>query len=113
MHRTPFLKISTNITRQSHAIKAPTTSLKSPLKPPSRLPSLHSFLLRQRVLALYRKAFRLIKLSPNPTVKREMRDLARQEFAQHKAVQDDVQIRYLLSTGATEIEKWRGCVEGF
>ncbi|KAF6223104.1 hypothetical protein HO173_013317 [Letharia columbiana] len=82
-----------------------TASTRSSRLPPSKPPlSLDHFLLRQRVISLYRKIVRACHKIPPPT-KEEMKRYAREEFEQHKAVEDLRKIRYLLSTGKTEFER--------
>ena len=86
-------------------------------KRPSRLPpntaplSLDHFLIRQRVLALYRTIVRACYSLP-PPMKAEMKAYAREEFERRKQVEDLRQIRYLLSTGKAELDRLRGQVGG-
>lgn len=73
---------------------------------PSRFPTLAQFLLRSRVLALYRSTVRATNQIPhNSPTRIEMKRFAREEFERHRAVTDESKIRYLLSTGKTEFEK--------
>ncbi|KAF6226860.1 hypothetical protein HO133_008301 [Letharia lupina] len=82
-----------------------TASTRSSRLPPSKPPlSLDHFLLRQRVISLYRTIVRACHKIPPPT-KEEMKKYAREEFEQHRAVEDLRKIRYLLSTGKTEFER--------
>ena len=80
---------------------------------PSRLPckgtplSLDHFLIRQRVIALYRSIMRQSQTIGSPT-REEMRQYAREEFERHKEVVDLRQIRYLLSAGKAEMDRVRG-----
>ena len=71
--------------------------------------SLDHFLLRQRVLALYRTIIRACHRIPSP-IREEMRDYARAEFERQKEVEDLRQIRYLLSTGKAEFDRLMGQV---
>ena len=89
-----------------------TASTRSPRLPPSEAPlSLDHFLLRQRVLSLYRTIIRACHKMP-PSTSTEMRKYAREEFEQHKRVADLRKIRYLLSTGKTEFERLGKQVSG-
>ena len=71
--------------------------------------SLDHFLLRQRVLALYRTIIRACHRIPSP-VREEMREYARAEFERQKGVEDLRKIRYLLSTGKAEFDRLMGQV---
>lgn len=68
--------------------------------------SLSDFLLRQRVLKLWRDIMRttnkIPKISPTRT---ELKRFAREEFERNRTVTDPVKIRYLVSTGKTQAEK--------
>ncbi len=74
--------------------------------------NLSNFLLRQRVIALWRDVVRTTNKIPKGTSsRREMKEFAREEFERNKGVDDPVQIRYLVSTGKTQLEQigkqWR------
>lgn len=74
--------------------------------------NLSNFLLRQRTIALWRDVVRTTnKLPKGSSSRREMKEFAREEFERNKHVQDPVQIRYLVSTGKTQLEQigrqWR------
>lgn len=74
--------------------------------------SLGDFLLRQRVIGLWRDIVRAIYRMPKGSSTRiEMRDFAREEFERNKNVTDTTKIRYLVSTGRTQFESMRGAVE--
>ena len=89
-----------------------TASTRSSRLPSSKPPlSLDHFLLRQRVISLYRTVIRACQKIPPPT-RGEMKKYAREEFEQHKAVEDLRKIRYLLSTGKTEFERLGKQVSG-
>ena len=89
-----------------------TASTRSPRLPSTKTPlSLDHFLLRQRVLSLYRTIIRACHKMP-PSTSAEMRKYAREEFEQHKRVADLRKIRYLLSTGKTEFERLGKQVSG-
>jgi len=66
--------------------------------------SLDHFLLRARVLSLYRTIVRGTRQIQDPTTRAETRKFARDEFEKRRDVTDIGHIRYLLSTGKTEWE---------
>ena len=71
-----------------------------------RFPTLAQFLLRSRVLALYRSIVRATnRIPPSSSTRAEMKKFAREEFDRHRGVADASKIRYLLSTGKTEFER--------
>lgn len=71
-----------------------------------RFPTLAQFLLRNRVLALYRSVIRATnRIPPSSSIRAEMKQFARDEFEQHRGVTDDGKIRYLVSTGKTEFDR--------
>lgn len=73
--------------------------------------TLEHFLQRQRVVALWRECVRAInRIPPSPT-KHEMRDFARHEFERFRHIDDLQHIRYLLSTGKTQLDSMRRYVE--
>lgn len=74
--------------------------------------NLSNFLLRQRVIALWRDVVRTTNRIPKGSAnRREMKEFAREEFERNKGVKDPVQIRYLVSTGKTQMKQigkqWR------
>ncbi|KAL9011968.1 MAG: hypothetical protein Q9173_003241 [Seirophora scorigena] len=70
---------------------------------PRQFPTLAQFLLRTRVIALYRAIVRSTNRIPSSSSTRsEMKQFAREEFERHRTVTDESKIRYLLSTGKTE-----------
>ena len=76
-------------------------------KPATTKPTLtlEHFLLRQRVLGLYRTIARALAALPRDSAqRRELRAYARAEFERHRAVTDAGKIRYLVSTGKTEFD---------
>lgn len=94
------------------SILAPTYATRSSRLPPSKPPlSLDHFLLRQRAITLYRTILRACHKIP-PSTRDEMKKYAREEFEQHKDVEDSRKIRYLLSTGKTEFERLGKQVRG-
>jgi Complex 1 protein (LYR family) len=66
--------------------------------------SLDHFLQRQRVLSLWREIVRATNKIPRSNTRNEMRQYARQGFERNRNVTDLIQIRYLISTGKTELE---------
>jgi Complex 1 protein (LYR family) len=66
--------------------------------------SLDQFLQRQRVLSLWREIVRATNKIPLSNTRNEMRQYARQGFERNRNVTDLIQIRYLISTGKTELE---------
>ncbi|KAL8927922.1 MAG: hypothetical protein Q9172_001148 [Xanthocarpia lactea] len=71
-----------------------------------RFPTLAQFLLRNRVIALYRAIIRATnRIPPSSSTRAEMKKFAREEFERHRAVTDDSKIRYLVSTGKTDFER--------
>ena len=70
--------------------------------------SLSDFLLRQRVLSLWRDIVRATKKIPkNSPTRTEMKAFAREEFERNRAVRDTTKIRYLVSTGRTQFDEMR------
>ncbi|KAI0879808.1 uncharacterized protein GGS22DRAFT_176775 [Annulohypoxylon maeteangense] len=74
--------------------------------------SLDHFLLRSRVLSLYRSVIRGTGRISDPTTRAETRNFARAEFERHRNVTDVGHIRYLLSTGKTEWESMERYIDG-
>lgn len=71
----------------------------------TKLPlSLDHFLQRHRVLSLWREIVRATNKIPPSSIRKEMRQYARQGFERNRNVTDLTQIRYLISTGRTEFE---------
>ena len=80
----------------------PTTRARAP-----RL-SLSDFLLRQRVLSLWRDIVRATNKIPKASPTRtEMKAFAREEFERCRDVRDTTKIRYLVSTGRTQFDEMR------
>ena len=70
--------------------------------------SLSDFLLRQRVLSLWRDIVRATqKIPKNSPTRIEMKAFAREEFERNRAVRDTTKIRYLVSTGRTQFDEMR------
>ena len=68
--------------------------------------SLSDFILRQRVIALWRDIVRTANRLPKGT-QYEMKKFAREEFERNRCVSDSVQIRYLVSTGKTQLDRMK------
>lgn len=100
-----------------------TATAASPSQPPAkRTPAtagkkkpaltLEHFLLRQRVLGLYRTIARALTALPRDSAqRRELRAHARAEFERHREVADAGKIRYLVSTGKTEFDGMKRYLE--
>lgn len=74
--------------------------------------SLGAFLLRQRVIGLWRDIIRATHKIPKGSLTREeVRDFAKAEFERNKNVTETTKIRYLVSTGRTQFESMRDVVE--
>lgn len=70
--------------------------------------SLGDFLLRQRVISLWREVIRTThKIPQGSSTRTEMKQFAREEFERNRAVTDSAQIRYLVSTGKTQLDEIR------
>ncbi|KAK3320165.1 hypothetical protein B0T19DRAFT_445939 [Cercophora scortea] len=74
--------------------------------------SLDHFLLRARVLSLYRTIVRGTRRIQDPTTRAETRRFAREEFERRRGITDLGHIRYLLSTGKTEWESMERYIDG-
>ena len=66
--------------------------------------SVKHFVQRSRALALYRDIVRTTSMLNNPGLEDELRVTARAEFERNRNVMDLTQIRYLISTGKTELD---------
>ncbi|KAG9234658.1 complex 1 protein [Amylocarpus encephaloides] len=73
---------------------------------------LDHFILRGRVISLYRAIIRRCRTIPSPDTQAEMLEMARVEFQRQKDVASADQIRYLLSTGKAEFERSMKFVDG-
>ncbi|EME89547.1 uncharacterized protein MYCFIDRAFT_125355 [Pseudocercospora fijiensis CIRAD86] len=81
------------------------------LKMKGKTLTLEHFLQRQRVVALWRDCVRAINKIPPSATKDEMRHFARHEFERFRHIDDLQHIRYLLSTGKTQLDSMRRYVE--
>lgn len=71
---------------------------------PSPILSLKQFLLRQRVLALYRSILRATSSLPGTsTTRAELRKYARDEFERNKGVEDESKIGFLVRLGKEDL----------
>ncbi|KAM0691781.1 hypothetical protein Q7P36_007981 [Cladosporium allicinum] len=94
--------------RAAYATIAPAKSLLRGKKGPPL--TLEHFLQRGRVLALWRDVVRAVNKAP-PSTRQELLDFARGEFEQHRKVTDLGHIRYLISTGKTQLDSMARYVE--
>ncbi|KAL8701660.1 MAG: hypothetical protein Q9201_004792 [Fulgogasparrea decipioides] len=93
-------KISRPLSRSLASVQS------SPRARQRRLPTLAQFLLRNRVIALYRSIIRATNQIPHSSaIRAEMKKFARDEFERQRGITDETKIRYLLSSGKTEFEK--------
>ncbi|KAL7620609.1 hypothetical protein AAE478_009604 [Parahypoxylon ruwenzoriense] len=74
--------------------------------------SLDHFLLRSRVLSLYRRVIRGTRRIADPATRTETRKFVRAEFERQRRVTDPTHIRYLLSIGKTEWENMERYIDG-
>lgn len=89
--------------------KPRTTRVKTANRKPSL--SLEHFLLRSRVISLYRTIVRAIYQIPDKGARRDPVAHAKGEFSRNKDVTDTEQIRYLVSTGKAEWDGMRRYVD--
>ncbi|KAI5371041.1 Putative complex 1 LYR protein [Septoria linicola] len=74
--------------------------------------TLEHFLQRQKVMNLWRECIRTInKIPPSMSTRKEMRDYARYEFERYRNIDDLGHIRYLVSTGKTQLDSMSRYVE--
>ncbi|CZT20380.1 uncharacterized protein RCC_06240 [Ramularia collo-cygni] len=73
--------------------------------------SLEQFLQRQKVMNLWREIIRATNKIPIEDTRKEMRDFAREEFERFRHVDDLGHVRYLVSTGKTQLDSMRRYVE--
>lgn len=86
----------------------PRVSAKKNRPPPL---SLEHFLLRSRVIGLYRTIIRAIYQIPDKQMRKDPVAHAKSEFARNKDVRDTAQIRYLASTGKAEWDGMRRYID--
>ena len=90
--------------------RAFTTHIALSARVTNRVPglSLSDFLLHQRVIALWRDIIRTTnKIPKSSSTRHEMKTFAREEFERNRSVTDPVKIRYLVSTGKTQLDEMR------
>lgn len=106
--------LSANLIPASRAAQPQSSKLSVSTKTKRKLPSLslEHFLLRSRVLSLYRTIIRAIYQIPDASERKEPIAHAKGEFSRNKSVTDTAQIRYLASTGKAEWDGMRRYVEG-
>ncbi|XP_011187960.1 LYR motif-containing protein 2 [Zeugodacus cucurbitae] len=68
-------------------------------KLPKTALNLKQFMLRQEVLKLYREIFRTIRLVPDKSNQRELRDWARHDFRTHSGQTDEMAIKMMMQYG--------------
>lgn len=106
---------STKSSASSSSTQPPSPSSPSPSKLRTKnreAPlSLEHFLLRSRVLNLYRTIVRAIYQIPDPDARKDPIAHAKGEFSRNRNVRDKDQIRYLVSTGKAEWDGMRRYVE--
>jgi hypothetical protein len=73
--------------------------------------SLEHFLLRSRVLNLYRTIIRAIYQIPDKDMRKDPVAHAKAEFGRNKDVRETAQIRYLVSTGKAEWDGMRRYID--
>ncbi|XP_054736344.1 LYR motif-containing protein 2 [Anastrepha obliqua] len=61
--------------------------------------NLKQFMLRQEVLKLYREIFRTIRLVPDESNQRELREWARHDFRTHRGQTDELAIKMMIQYG--------------
>ncbi|KAG9463671.1 LYR motif-containing protein 2 [Eleutherodactylus coqui] len=75
----------------------------------SRLPpgalTLRQFLVRQRVLGLYRRILRAVRQIPEPADRTYMRDWAREEFRRNKATSDEIAVQMMITQGERQVQE--------
>ena len=82
-------------------------------KLPKRVLSLNRFLLRTRVLNLYRTILRSSRQNlPDLKTRTEMRSFARIEIERYKDVETETEIRYLVGKGEKEWDRFLGTIGG-
>uniref|UniRef100_A0A1J3FY11 LYR motif-containing protein 2 n=1 Tax=Noccaea caerulescens TaxID=107243 RepID=A0A1J3FY11_NOCCA len=65
---------------------------------------LQSFILRARVLKLYRQALKIAQRAP-PDVRGELKQSIRQEMEKNSECNDKQKIRYLISEGLEKVKR--------
>ncbi|EME49166.1 hypothetical protein DOTSEDRAFT_142881 [Dothistroma septosporum NZE10] len=73
--------------------------------------SLEQFIQRQKVIALWRDCMRTVYRIPPSDTRQEMREFARVEFERYRHVDDLGHVRYLCSTGKTQLDSMKRYVE--
>ncbi|KAF8422478.1 hypothetical protein EV426DRAFT_605943 [Tirmania nivea] len=87
----------------------PRASYATAIKGRGEIPTLKQFILRGRVLGLYRDVLRTLRniSTSNPSLHTELKTYARGEFERNKFVREESHVRYLLSLGEKELEQMR------
>ncbi|XP_073514036.1 LYR motif-containing protein 2 [Phyllobates terribilis] len=68
-------------------------------------PTLRQFLVRQRVLGLYRRILRTVRRIPDPADRNYVREWARREFRGNKTTNDGITIRMMISQGERQLQE--------
>lgn len=110
---TPPKHNSSTTQHTQHTTSPPSTPASKPRTLKNRPPplSLEHFLLRSRVLHLYRTIIRAIYQIPDKDARKDPIAHAKHEFARNKDVRDTAQIRYLASTGKAEWDGMRRYID--
>ncbi|RPB21642.1 hypothetical protein L211DRAFT_426110 [Terfezia boudieri ATCC MYA-4762] len=91
-------------------IGAPYASYATAIKP-GGIPTLKQFILRSRVLGLYRNVLRTLR-NINPSLRTELKTYARGEFERNRFVAEESHVRYLLSLGEKELGQMKRYIMG-
>lgn len=104
---------ATTISRQPPPTAGPraTTQPRSRIFKAEKTLSLERFLLRSRVLNLYRTIIRAIYQIPDKEARKDPVAHARGEFARNRDVDESERIRYLVSTGKAEWDGMRRYID--
>ncbi|KAL1587457.1 hypothetical protein WHR41_03847 [Cladosporium halotolerans] len=94
--------------RRYATIASGKSSLRGKKGPPL---TLEHFVQRGRALALWRDIVRSTNKVPPSSTRTELLDFARAEFERHRHVNDIGHIRYLISTGKTQLDSMKRYVE--
>ncbi|KAM9330267.1 LYR motif-containing protein 2 [Gastrophryne carolinensis] len=72
--------------------------------PPAAL-NLRQFMVRQQVLTLYRRIFRVTRRIPDPADRHYLQDWARREFRSNQAASDEMAIRMMITQGQQQVQE--------
>ncbi|KAM4050235.1 LYR motif-containing protein 2 [Anomaloglossus baeobatrachus] len=68
-------------------------------------PTLRQFLVRQRVLGLYRRILRTVRRIPDPADRGYVKEWARREFRTNKETSDEITVRMMISQGERQLQE--------